>query len=51
MTGAMGGTMEGMAELFALDYSENELLPWFFIFMAVVIVGVGALVAKGSKNY
>jgi len=43
--------MDGMAELMALDYSENELLPWFFIFMAVVIAAVGALAVKGSKNY
>ena len=35
--------------MFELDYMESYLLPVFIIFMAVIIVGIGALARKGSQ--
>ncbi|MEY4880379.1 MAG: hypothetical protein RJB62_1848 [Pseudomonadota bacterium] len=36
--------------MFELDYSENYLLPYFFAFMAVIVISVALLAIKGGKK-
>ena len=36
--------------MFELDYSENYLLPYFFAFMVVIVIGVALLAVKGGKK-